>query len=297
VGALLREHQREWAVGVPVLGAFNGATLAATAADRRIDRVVVSIEELEDPAVAELLRLCKQLALKVSIVPTQSGLIGPSAMVDHVEGIALIGIHPPVLTRSSRVAKRAIDIAGAATLLVILAPLLAVITVAVKVSSRGPVFFRQRRVGAGGRRFELVKFRTMVADAEARRAELIPLSKDPGWLHLENDPRVTPVGRLLRTTSVDELPQLWNVLKGDMSLVGPRPLIEDEDRKVNGWRRGRLDLTPGITGLWQVLGRTSIPFDEMVKLDYLYVTNWSLWGDISLILRTLPVVLARRGAN
>jgi lipopolysaccharide/colanic/teichoic acid biosynthesis glycosyltransferase len=137
----------------------------------------------------------------------------------------------------------------------------------------------------------------MVADAEARREELLAQSKDPGWLHLEHDPRVTRVGRLLRLSSLDELPQLWNVLKGEMSLVGPRPLAEAEDRQLEGWRRSRVDLTPGITGLWQVLGRTSIPFEEMIKLDYLYVTNWSLWTDIRLILRTLPVVLLRRGAN
>jgi lipopolysaccharide/colanic/teichoic acid biosynthesis glycosyltransferase len=137
----------------------------------------------------------------------------------------------------------------------------------------------------------------MVAGAESQRAALLSQSKDPGWLHVENDPRITRLGRLLRLTSLDELPQLWNVLKGDMSLVGPRPLVAEEDEKVGEWARGRLDLTPGITGLWQVLGRTSIPFEEMVRLDYLYVTNWSLWGDLRLIIRTLPVVLRRSGAN
>jgi len=153
------------------------------------------------------------------------------------------------------------------------------------------------RIGKGGRRFHMLKLRTMAADAEARRAELLVHSKEPGWLHLEDDPRITRVGRLLRLASIDELPQFWNVLRGEMSLVGPRPLIAEEDRMVDGWARGRLDLTPGLTGLWQVLGRTSIPFEEMVKLDYLYVTNWSLWGDIRLMLRTLPVVFKRSGAN
>jgi lipopolysaccharide/colanic/teichoic acid biosynthesis glycosyltransferase len=176
-------------------------------------------------------------------------------------------------------------------------PFMGVLAIAIKLDSRGPVFFAQERIGKEGRRFKLLKLRTMVGDAEARRAELLAHSKDPGWLHLEHDPRITRVGRFLRLTSLDEMPQLWNVIKGDMSLVGPRPLIAEEDRMVDGWARGRLDLTPGITGLWQVLGRTSIPFEEMVKLDYLYVTNWSLWGDIRLILRTLPVVLKRDGAN
>jgi lipopolysaccharide/colanic/teichoic acid biosynthesis glycosyltransferase len=120
---------------------------------------------------------------------------------------------------------------------------------------------------------------------------------DTGWLKLEKDPRITRVGRVLRLASLDELPQVWNILKGDMSLVGPRPLIESEDRRVGGWARSRLELTPGLTGLWQVLGRTNIPFEEMVKLDYVYVTNWSLWTDVRLILRTFPAVFTRRGAN
>jgi lipopolysaccharide/colanic/teichoic acid biosynthesis glycosyltransferase len=168
---------------------------------------------------------------------------------------------------------------------------------AIKSTSRGPVFFRQKRVGRGGKSFEVIKFRTMHDNAEARLEELRRHSQDPNWLLIEHDPRITPVGRLLRKTSLDELPQLWNVLRGEMSLVGPRPLIESEDRLVDGWGRNRLALTPGLTGVWQVLGRTSIPFDEMVKLDYLYVANWSVWGDIRLILRTLPAVLSQRGAN
>ena len=159
------------------------------------------------------------------------------------------------------------------------------------------MLFRQERIGAGRAPFRLVKFRTMAEDAEQRREELLAQSKDPGWLLLDHDPRITRVGRFLRHSSLDELPQLWNVLKGEMSLVGPRPLIESEDRQLEGWGRSRLDLTPGMTGLWQVLGRTSIPFEEMVKLDYLYVTNWSLWTDLRLILRTLPAVLLKRGVN
>jgi lipopolysaccharide/colanic/teichoic acid biosynthesis glycosyltransferase len=193
--------------------------------------------------------------------------------------------------------KRTLDFMGAAVLTVVLLPLLAAIAIAVKLDSRGPVFFRQSRVGRGGRRFDVLKFRTMHRDAESRRTELLAESIDPNWLHLENDPRITRVGQRLRHLSLDELPQLWNVLRGEMSLVGPRPLIESEDQMIGGWGRSRLDLTPGITGVWQVLGRTNIPFEEMVKLDYLYVTNWSLWNDVRLLLRTLPVVVTRRGAN
>jgi lipopolysaccharide/colanic/teichoic acid biosynthesis glycosyltransferase len=167
----------------------------------------------------------------------------------------------------------------------------------VRLDSPGPVLFRQERVGRGGRRFRVVKLRTMVVGAELRQAELARHSRDPHWLLIDHDPRITRVGRVLRLASLDELPELWNVLKGEMSLVGPRPLIEAEHLQLTGWSRSRVDLTPGLTGLWQVLGRTNIPFEEMIKLDYLYVTNWSLWTDVRLILRTLPVVVARRGAN
>jgi lipopolysaccharide/colanic/teichoic acid biosynthesis glycosyltransferase len=180
---------------------------------------------------------------------------------------------------------------------IVSAPLLLVAAVAIKLDSPGPVLFRQDRIGRGGQHFRLIKLRTMVRDADAKREELLAQSKEAGWLHLDDDPRITRVGRVLRLASIDELPQLWNVVRGDMSLVGPRPLIAEEDGMVEEWARGRLDLTPGVTGLWQVLGRTQIPFDDMVELDYLYVTNWSLWGDVRLMLRTLPVVLSRHGAN
>jgi lipopolysaccharide/colanic/teichoic acid biosynthesis glycosyltransferase len=235
--------------------------------------------------------------VKLSVLPQLFDALGPSVEVDDVEGITVLGVNPPVLPRSSRFLKRAMDIGGGAILLLLAAPFFLLIAIAIKLDSRGPVFFRQERIGRGGSSFELVKFRTMTADAEQRRDELLSRSKDPGWLLLDRDPRVTRVGRLLRRWSVDELPQLWNILKGEMSLVGPRPIIEQEDRQLDGWRRSRIDLTPGLTGLWQVAGRTSIPFEEMIKLDYLYVTNWSLWTDVSLMLRTLPAVLLRRGVN
>jgi lipopolysaccharide/colanic/teichoic acid biosynthesis glycosyltransferase len=233
----------------------------------------------------------------LSFLPQLFDALGPSVEVDDVEGITVLGVSPAVLPRSSRFLKRGMDIAGASVLLVLGAPAFTLIAVAIKIDSRGRVFFRQERIGRGGRRFRVLKFRTMVADAEERREALLAQSKDPGWLHLDHDPRVTRVGGFLRQWSLDELPQLWNVLKGEMSLVGPRPLIESEDRQLEGWRRSRIDLTPGITGLWQVLGRTCIPFEEMIKLDYLYVTNWSLWTDVRLMLRTLPAVLSKRGVN
>jgi lipopolysaccharide/colanic/teichoic acid biosynthesis glycosyltransferase len=160
--------------------------------------------------------------------------------------------------------------------------------------------FRQVRVGRDQKRFRIWKFRTMVADADARKAEVAHLNKhlkeggDPRMFKISNDPRVTRVGRLLRRFSLDELPQLVNVLLGEMSLVGPRPLIVDEHVHVDGWKQRRLSLKPGITGLWQVLGRDDIPFEDMVKMDYLYVTNWSLRNDLRLILRTPAVMVAAR---
>jgi exopolysaccharide biosynthesis polyprenyl glycosylphosphotransferase len=295
IGVVLHGESSETPCGLPEL---NGSDDVAEIARRhRADRLVVSHADLAEGQALDIVRRCKTLSIKVSLLPQLFDALGPSVEIDDVEGVTLLGINPPVLARSSRVMKRCLDLVGATVLTLLLLPVLVVIAIAIKLDSRGPVFFRQNRVGKEGRGFDVLKFRTMYRDAEARRAELLADSIDPNWLHLENDPRITRVGRRLRHLSLDELPQLWNVLKGEMSLVGPRPLIESEDEMIAGWGRSRLDLTPGMTGVWQVLGRTNIPFEEMVKLDYLYVTNWTLWTDIRLILRTLPVVVTRRGAN
>jgi exopolysaccharide biosynthesis polyprenyl glycosylphosphotransferase len=262
-----------------------------------ITRVILSSAEIDEAELEPMLRDCRAHELKVSVLPKLSDVLGPAVEIDDVEGVTVLGVNPPWLPRSSRAIKRAVDVVIAAPLLLILAPLLLLIAVAIKLDSRGPVLFTQERVGKGGRRFRVHKFRTMVADAERQRAALLSESTDPNWLKLDRDPRVTRVGRRIRRLSLDELPQLWNVLRGQMSMVGPRPLIPAEDERVAGWARGRLDLTPGITGYWQVLGRTRIPFEEMVKLDYLYVMNWSLWEDVRLMLRTLPAVIGGDGAN
>ena len=296
IGALSRGgHDESAPAGLPVLGSV--AELETVAARNGATRVIVSQAEIAQSELEGLLRRCRALALKVSLLPQLSDVLGPAVEVDDVEGVTVLGVNPPWLPRSSRAIKRALDLTVAVGMLLVFLPLLGVIAAAIKLESRGPVFFTQVRVGRGGRRFRVLKFRTMVRDAEQLRTALLVQSKDPNWLALDNDPRVTRVGRFLRLSSLDELPQLWNVLRGEMSMVGPRPLIEAEDAMVHGWARRRLDLTPGITGYWQVLGRTRIPFEEMVKLDYLYVMNWSLWEDLRLMLRTLPVVAARKGAN
>jgi lipopolysaccharide/colanic/teichoic acid biosynthesis glycosyltransferase len=190
--------------------------------------------------------------------------------------------------------KRSMDLVIATLGLVLLYPLLLLAAIAIKLDSAGPVFFRQPRVGRSGAEFSIVKFRTMVRDADLQKETVAHLNKhangDPRMFKVPNDPRVTRVGRILRRTSLDELPQLWNVLRGEMSLVGPRPLIPSEAEHVTDWGERRLDLKPGITGFWQVLGRSDIPFEEMVRLDYLYVTNWSLWHDLRLMCGTVPAM-------
>jgi exopolysaccharide biosynthesis polyprenyl glycosylphosphotransferase len=296
VGAISRDGLRP-DVPLPVLGRLEKLNLAHVVAAHAVERVMIAQTEVDEKAMLGLLHDCTPLQVKASVLPRHVDAMGPSLEVDDIEGVTVLGFNPLVLSRSSRFLKRAVDVLGAGVGLLLLSPLMAIAAVAIKLNSAGPIFFRQERVGRRGRRFRLVKFRTMFQDAEARTAELWSRSNDPHWLKLESDPRITPVGRALRLASLDELPQLWNVLRGDMSLVGPRPLIASEDCQIEGWARTRLDLAPGVTGLWQVLGRTNIPFEEMVKLDNIYVTNWSLWLDIKLLLRTIPAVLTRRGAN
>ena len=219
--------------------------------------------------------------------------------VHAAEGLPLLGLAPARLSHSSLFLKRTLDLIASGVALLVLSPLFAVVAIAIKLDSPGPVFFRQTRMGHNGA-FTILKFRTMDADADARKSEIAHLNKhvggDPRMFKVPNDPRVTRVGRILRRYSIDELPQLVNVFLGEMSLVGPRPLILDEDQHVDGWARKRLDLKPGITGLWQVLGRDDIPFEEMVSLDYRYVTNWSLSNDLKLIAQTFPVLRHHQNA-
>jgi lipopolysaccharide/colanic/teichoic acid biosynthesis glycosyltransferase len=209
--------------------------------------------------------------------------------------VTVLGVRRAGLGRSSRAVKRAMDVTGAAFGLLVLAPFGALVAVAITLDTTGPVFFRQSRVGRDGRTFQMIKFRSMIDGAEAQRAALQALNETDGIFKLSKDPRLTRVGRLLRRTSIDELPQLINVLRGDMSLVGPRPLVLDEDRLVEGRHRERLALAPGMTGPWQVLGPTRPPLSEMVKTDYLYAANWSLWSDVKILLRTFGHVTGQRG--
>jgi exopolysaccharide biosynthesis polyprenyl glycosylphosphotransferase len=271
--------------------------LAAILDVHRIDRVILATAGGGRDDLMFVIRELKALKVKVSVFPEASQVAGSSVELDHLHGMTLMGMRGFEITRSSRIVKRAFDVTGAGIALILLMPLFVAVSVAIKVGSRGPVMFRQRRIGRHGREFEMLKFRSMVEGADERKVELEHLNEGmPGLFKIADDPRVTRVGRFIRVWQIDELPQLVNVLRGDMSLVGPRPLIPDEDRRIEGWYRRRLDVPPGITGHWQVLGSSRrVPLAEMVKLDYLYVANWSLWGDVQLLLRTFGFLARQRG--
>jgi exopolysaccharide biosynthesis polyprenyl glycosylphosphotransferase len=278
-----------------VLGDLD--SLAALLGRYEIDRALIAPGRGDsDHRLLDAIRVGKRLGVRVSVLPRLFEAIGSAYEVDDIEGATLLGVRQHGLSRSSRTIKRCFDLTGAVIALAVLVPLLAMIAIAIKLDSRGSVFFRQRRVGCEDEVFEIFKFRTMVDGADTQRAALADRNEAGGGLFkIENDPRITRVGRFLRRTSLDELPQLLNVLRGEMSLVGPRPLILQEDRLIEGHHRHRLLVPPGVTGLWQIFGSARIPLNEMVKIDYLYGANWSLWLDIKVLLRTVPVVLGRRG--
>jgi exopolysaccharide biosynthesis polyprenyl glycosylphosphotransferase len=262
-----------------------------------VDRVLLASSANHEDMV-DFIRAVRRPDVQVSIVPRYFEIFTSNATLDELEGMPLVTLPPVRLGRSSRLLKRVIDVAVSAFLLAVLSPILLAIAVAIRLDSPGPVLYRQPRRGRNGTTFTIAKFRTMCTGAEQRRADVLHLNQVDGPLFKvkSGDPRVTRVGAFLRKTSLDELPQLWNVLRGEMSLVGPRPFVVYEADQITGWARRRLEMTPGITGLWQVLGRNDIPFDEMVKLDYIYVTNWSPWWDFKILCQTIPVVLGRRGA-
>jgi len=262
----------------------------------RAERVIIAPRGgISDDLLNTTQRL-KSMGVRVSVLPRLPEVAGSSVELDDVDGITLLGMRRFGLTRSSGAVKRSFDFVGAGLILLALAPLLAAIAVAIKLDSRGPVLFHQRRMGRDGVPFEMLKFRTMVDGAEALKSTLAAHNEaDGGLFKIKDDPRITRVGNRLRQISLDELPQLFNVLRGEMSLVGPRPLVLDEDDKIEGWRRSRLELPPGMTGPWQVFGSARIPLNEMVKIDYLYGATWSLWLDVKTLLRTVPFVLGRRG--
>jgi exopolysaccharide biosynthesis polyprenyl glycosylphosphotransferase len=261
-----------------------------------VHRAIIAPRSVDAGEMLNLVRTLKAVGVRVSVLPRLLEVVGSSVEFDDLHGVTVMGVRRFDLTRSSAAFKRTFDLLGASIGLLAILPLLLVIAIAIKLDGRGPVFFRQLRVGRHGQRFHMLKFRTMVPDAEAMKDSLRDRNEaKEGLFKIAEDPRVTRVGRLLRKSALDELPQLLNVAKGEMSLVGPRPLVIEEDQRVEGWHRRRLELMPGMTGPWQILGPARVPLKEMVAIDYLYVANWSLWTDVKILLRTVPHVVGRRG--
>lgn len=261
-----------------------------------IDRAIVAPGCADSPNTLDLLRTLKAVGVRVSVVPRLLEAVGTSVEFDDLHGVPVMGVGRFDLGPGATALKRGFDIVGASIGLLVMAPLMVGIAAAIKLDDGGPLFFRQRRVGRHGEQFSMVKFRTMVPGADEHKEDLRDRNEAlEGLFKIADDPRVTRVGWALRKTSLDELPQLFNVLKGEMSLVGPRPLVIDEDDRIVGWDRRRLDLMPGVTGPWQILGPTRVPLREMGTMDYLYVANWSLWSDLKIILRTFAHVVGRRG--
>jgi exopolysaccharide biosynthesis polyprenyl glycosylphosphotransferase len=276
-----------------ILGEFD--SLDRLLVEYDVHRVVVAPETTDSDEILDVIRRVKQTGVKVSVLPRLFEVVGSSVEMDDIDGLTLLGVHRYGLTKSSEILKRGMDVTGAALGLLLLSPILFAIGTAIKLTSPGPVLFRQRRIGPNGE-FGLLKFRTMVDGADGLKPDLIELNEGAdGFFKIAEDPRITQVGRFLRRSCLDELPQLVNVLRGEMSLVGPRPLVPEEDRRIEGWQRTRLQLKPGMTGHWQIFGSSRIPLREMVKIDYLYGANWSLWVDTKILLRTVPYVLRRAG--
>ncbi|HEX5763376.1 MAG TPA: sugar transferase [Solirubrobacterales bacterium] len=282
---------------LPWLGRFDD--LADVIDAQQIDRVIIAFSRASHEQLLQSIRACRDAGVSVDVVPRLFEFLDGVRALDQVGGLPLLSIGAPVLSSASIAAKRVLDVAGSAFLIAFFSPVMLAIAVAIKLESRGPIFFRQRRAGRNNSSFELIKFRSMYIDAEQRKAEMAELNEagDGVMFKIRKDPRVTRVGHFLRRSSLDELPQLFNVLKGEMSLVGPRPLIFPETAALEeGWHLRRLELRPGLTGPWQVYGRSQSPFQEMVRFDYQYVAGWSLARDIEILLATLPAVMSGRGA-
>jgi exopolysaccharide biosynthesis polyprenyl glycosylphosphotransferase len=265
----------------------------------RVDRVIIAFSRASHEQLLSSIRTCRDHGVAVDVVPRLFELVEGVQSMSQIGGVPLFSVGAKPLNGVSRLAKRGLDIIGSLTLLLLFSPLLIAIAIMIMIDSRGPVLFRQTRAGRKQESFKMIKFRSMYGDADKRKKLVEPKNEasDGVMFKIKRDPRVTRVGGILRRTSMDELPQLINVLKGDMSLVGPRPLIlEEASHAAQDWHARRLDLRPGMTGLWQVSGRSDIPFQDMVRFDYQYVSGWSLARDVEILLATIPVVLSRRGA-
>jgi len=282
-------------VSLPVLGAVSD--LPAILARERVDELIITDSDFGERELLEIVDQAHRRGVQVRIAPKATELLTQRAEFVPGQGIPLFELRPPAFVGLDWVVKRGFDLVVSGLVLVAGLPLWLGIAVAVKVSSRGPVLYRDRRVGLGEQEFGMLKFRTMYADAAGQQAELEASNEADGPLFkMREDPRVTSVGAVLRRLSLDEIPQLWNVLRGEMSLVGPRPLPLRDFERLEQWHRKRYLVLPGVTGLWQISGRSNLDFDDLVRLDFYYLENWSIWLDISILLKTVPAVLSGRGA-
>jgi exopolysaccharide biosynthesis polyprenyl glycosylphosphotransferase len=266
-------------------------------AEHGVQEVIIADPDFPEDRAVELVDVCHQRGVHVRIAPSTMGILTGRAEFVPGATLPLFEVRPPVFEGFDYLVKRTFDFVGACVLLLLLSPVLLVIAATVFFSSRGPVLYRSVRPGIGGKSFSCWKFRTMLNDADQVQADLESLNEASGALFkIRHDPRMTRVGRFLRRYSLDELPQLVNVVLGQMSLVGPRPLPERDFERLEDWHKKRYLVMPGITGLWQVSGRSDLDFDDLVRLDFLYLERWSVGLDLSILLKTIPAVFARRGA-
>jgi exopolysaccharide biosynthesis polyprenyl glycosylphosphotransferase len=280
---------------LPELGALDD--LRAVLEQYPADELIVTDSDYSERQLLQIIEAAHRSAVKVRIAPKTTELLVQRAEYVPGQGVPLFELRPPVFVGAQWAIKRAFDLIVSALVIVVGLPLWLAIAAAIKLTSQGPVFYRDPRIGLGEETFGMIKFRTMVAGAADQQAELEPENEAEGALFkIRDDPRVTPVGRLLRRFSLDELPNMLNVVRGQMSLVGPRPLPLRDHALLEDWHRKRSNVLPGMTGLWQISGRSDLSFDDLVRLDFFYLENWSIWLDISILAKTVPAVIGSRGA-
>ena len=291
------EHDTPHDIRIPATRVYKFVDLQDVIRDEVVDEVIVACPRSMLGSIGPVVAVCATAGIPMTLLSDLYGDYVPPPRVTHFGSLAALSFAPVHHSRARLLVKRAIDVVGAAAALVVAAPIMAVAAIAIKLDSKGPVFFRQIRCGMNGRHFQIVKLRTMTTDAEDRKADLMDLNEMDGPVFkIQDDPRITRVGRYLRRWSVDELPQFWNVLVGDMSLVGPRPPVPIEVAEYATFDRRRLSMRPGITCLWQVSGRNAIGFNDWVKLDLEYIDTWSLQADFRILLKTVPAIVRGTGA-